>query len=161
MPKSRKGLTLPELLITFAVGAIVTGVAAPMLARSRDAYAVRGAKQEIFATFEAARSAGIQRGRPSRLLVQGNTVLAQVDTAPPGQPTVGQFTVRARSPLDTAYRVQLALAVASDTVIQFDARGLANPRLGHTARIRIATRRVVDSVCVSSFGQLLPNGCAP
>jgi len=161
MPKSRPGFTLPELLITFVIGAIVTGVAAPMLSRSRDRFAVRGAKQEIYAALEAARSAAMQRGRPARLFVRGNTVVAVVDTAPAGQPTVGTFIVLAPPPLDSAYRVQLALAVPSDTVIVFDSRGFANPRLGHTARIRVAGRVVVDSVCISSFGQLLPNGCAP
>jgi Tfp pilus assembly protein FimT len=160
-PISRPGLTLPELLITFAVGAIVASLSAPMISRSRDQFAVRGARNEVVTVIEAARAASVQRSRPARFIVRGNQVMAIVDTGGAGGAATGTFTVLRPQGLDTAYRVRLAVALPTDTLIAFDSRGFANPRLGHIARIRITGRVVVDSVCLTSFGQLLPKGCMP
>lgn len=158
---ARDGFTVPELLITFAIGAIVTAIATPAFSKARDRYSVRGARQELVATVEAARAAAVQRGRTSYFKVRGNTVLAVVDTAPPGGAVTGQYTVVADRPLDRGYNVVLTLATPADSQVTFDARGFANPRLGRMVRVRIVGRTFRDSVCLSNFGQLLPAGCVP
>ena len=158
---SRAGFSLPELLITFVIGGIVAALGTPVIARTRDAFAVRAARQNLVTTVEAARAAATQRGRTARFIVRGNAVLAVVDTAPPGQPAVGTLTVLAPQPFDVDYHVQLTLASAADSVVSYDARGFANPRVGHVARIVIVGRSNRDSVCLSSFGQILPSGCVP
>ena len=163
MTRLRRGFTIAELLVTLvlvvAIGAIVATIGTPMIARTRDMFAVRAARQEIVSVVEAARAGATQRGRPGRFIVRGNRVLAVVDTAPPGQLATGTFTVLAPQAFDVEYRVQLSLANPADTVVQYDARGFANPRLGHVARIIVVGRTTRDSVCLSNFGQLLPAGC--
>jgi hypothetical protein len=58
--------------------------------------------------------------------------------------------------------VTVTAADLADSVISFDARGLANPRLGADgARWVIARGTRKDSVCVSNFGMILPRGCTP
>jgi prepilin-type N-terminal cleavage/methylation domain-containing protein len=157
---ARRGVTLPELLITVIMVAIIASIATPKLARSRDSYAVRAARRELVATAEAARSAAIQRGRPSYLIVRGNTVLALVDTVTGGSAAI-RYPVRPATALDALYKVQLSLATPADSMIVYDARGFANPRLSRIARIRITGRLIKDSLCLTNFGQILPQGCTP
>lgn len=150
---------MSEVLIALVIGAIIASLATPALTKVRDAYAVRAARQEIVATVEAARAGAIQRGRPAQFIVRGNAVLAVVDTTPAGSPIVGKYTAAAPQAFDVAYRVTLAVGNPADTAVTYDGRGIANPRLGRVARIRIVSRTVRDSVCLSSFGQLLSAGC--
>lgn len=155
----RPGMTMPEVLITIAIGMIIMALAAPSLGRARDRYAVQSARREIAATLEAARAASVQRGHASRFYLRGNAVSAVADTAAPGQPVAGTIVVLAPPRFDQAYGVTLSAAVSGDTMIAFDARGFANPRIGHVARIIVAGRSKRDSVCISSFGQILPQDC--
>jgi prepilin-type N-terminal cleavage/methylation domain-containing protein len=161
LARDRSGFSLIEILITVAIGAIVASLGAPMIARTRDAFAVRAARRNLVNVVEAARGAATQRGRPARFIVRGNAVLAVVDTAPPGQPATGTLTVLSPQAFDVDYRVTVQLANPADSVVAYDARGFANPRLGHVARIRLVGRSTRDSVCLTNFGQLLPPGCLP
>ena len=152
-------MTMPEVLITIAVGMIIMSIAAPSLGKARDRYAVQTARREIAATVEAARGASVQRGHPAHFYVRGNAVVAIADTAAPGQAVTGTLVVLAPRRFDAAYGVTLSLANSADTAIAFDARGFANPRIGHVARIAVVGRSTRDSVCISSFGQVLPKDC--
>jgi Tfp pilus assembly protein FimT len=152
-------MTMPEVLITIAIGMIIMSIAAPSLGKARDRYAVRAARREIAATVEAARGAAVQRGHAARFFVRGNAVLAIADTAAPGQPTSGTLKILAPNRFDQAYGVTLSLAFPADTAIAFDSRGFANPRIGHISRIAVVGRATRDSVCISSFGQILPPDC--
>jgi len=152
---------MPELLITIAMAGIIASMAGSPLKRGRDAYAVRGARQEIGATIDAARAGAVQRGRTGRFVVRGNAVLAIVDTtATAGGQVVGTFTVLAPQDLKTAYGVTLTLATPADTLVAYDGRGFANPRLMRMARVIITKGSAKDSVCVTNLGQVLPRGCA-
>ena len=62
--------------------------------------------------------------------------------------------------LKTAYGVTLTLATPADTLVAYDGRGFANPRLMRMARVIITKGSAKDSVCVTNLGQLLPRGCA-
>jgi prepilin-type N-terminal cleavage/methylation domain-containing protein len=152
-------MTLPEVLITIAIGLILMSFAGPSLGRARDRFAVQAARREIAATVEAARAASVQRGHAARFFVRTHSVVAIADTAAPGQPTSGTLVVLAPRSFDQAYGVKLSLAYSTDTAIVFDARGFANPRLNHVMRIAIVGRSTRDSVCISSFGQVLPANC--
>jgi hypothetical protein len=58
--------------------------------------------------------------------------------------------------------VRLALRAGADTLITYDARGFATPRLtGRVARVIISKGTAKDSVCFSALGQVLRNGCRP
>lgn len=158
-PVSRPGMTMPEVLITIAIGMIIMALAVPSLGKARDRHAVQTARREIAATLEAARAASVQRGHPARFYVRGNAVVAIADTAAPGQPVSGTLVVLSPQRFDKAYGVTLSLAVNTDTLIAFDARGFANPRINHVMRIAVVGKAVRDSVCISSFGQALPQDC--
>jgi Tfp pilus assembly protein FimT len=154
-------MTMPEVLITIAIGMIVMGFAAPSLGKARDRYAVQAARREIAATLEAARGASVQRGHPARFFVRGDAVFAIADTAAPGQPTSGTLVVLAPQNFYKAYGVKLVPAVSGDTAIAFDARVFANPRIDHVMQIAVVGRQTRDSVCISRFGQILPSDCTP
>ena len=160
--RPRRGYTVAELLITLVIAGIAMSLAATPLAKARNAYAVRAARQEMTATLEAARSAAVQRGSTSRFVVRGNAVLALVDTAAgAGQAIAGTYTVLAPQRFDRAYGVTLTPGVAADTLVAYDARGMASPRLGRIARVVLRKGAAKDSVCVSNLGQILRNGCTP
>jgi hypothetical protein len=120
---------------------------------------VQAARRELGATLEAARAASVQRGHPARFYVRGDRVLAIADTAAPGAAVSGTLTVLAPQDFYKAYGVRLSLGNNADTAIAFDARGFANPRIGHVAKIVVVGRSTRDSVCISSFGQALPADC--
>jgi Tfp pilus assembly protein FimT len=152
---------MAELLIVISMAGIVAMMAGSPLRRGRDTYSVRAARQTITATLDAARSGAIQRGRTGRFVVRGNAVVAYVDTAATaGGPVSGQFTVLAPQDFFAAYGVKLSVATAADTLVAYDGRGFANPRLGRVARVIITKGTARDSVCVTNLGQVLPRGCA-
>jgi len=152
------GFTLVELLICLTLVGVLAALAGPPLAGLRGAQAVRGARGEVVATIEAARAAAVQRGRPARVVVRGNTMRALVDDG-----TTAGFVVVATADLHKEYGVVVSTGVRADTLIYFDARGLANPRLGRDARyvVQSVAGPQRDSVCVSNLGLLLPPGCVP
>jgi Tfp pilus assembly protein FimT len=147
-----------ELLIVLALAAIAGSLAGPSMRGLRGGQAVRGARGEVVATIEAARAAALQRGRLAWVVRSGNVLRAVVDT---GGPT-GRVVV-ATADLRQLYRAELSTAAAADDSVTFDGRGLANPRLGRTARyvIRAIGTAQADSVCISNLGLLLPPGCLP
>jgi Tfp pilus assembly protein FimT len=74
----RPGATLPDLIITLAVLAILTAMAAPRLMRARDAYAARAARDAAAALIEQTRVQAAARGT-ARLVVdpQRGTLVVQ------------------------------------------------------------------------------------
>ena len=55
--------------------------------------------------------------------------------------------------------MKLTLATAADSLVAYDGRGFANPRLLRVARVIITKGTAKDSVCVTNLGQVLPRGC--
>lgn len=60
-------------------------------------------------------------------------------------------------PLDSTLGVSL---YASDTILVFESRGFASPRLTNIGKVRISRTNSKDSVCVTVTGALMPRGCA-
>lgn len=155
----RGGFSLVELLITIAVAAVLLALVGPKTKAYRESSAVRGAKQELATAIEAARGAALQRSRTARVQIRTDSLLVTVDTGAIG----GSQRYRVLGPIrmDSQYVVSISAVVAGDSVITYDARGLANPRLLHTAIFRVRRGAALDSVCVSSLGMILPRGCTP
>ena len=65
---TRRGVTLPELVLTVALVAIVCGIAAPRVMRVANAAALREAKAEVHRALDAARGAAIRLGQPVELI---------------------------------------------------------------------------------------------
>ena len=99
--------------------------------------------------------------RAARVRIRTDSLLVTVDTGAPGAAATGRFTVLGPLRLDSQFVVTVTPADAGDTVIAYDARGLANPRVGHVARFVVARGTRKDSVCVTNLGMILPRGCAP
>ena len=135
---------------------VLLAAAGPRLGVVRSGQNVRSARVELAAVVDAARGAAIQRGRPARFILRGDTALAIVDDG-----SVGGFQVVRTAALGAMYKVDIAPRTTADSVVTFDGRGLARPRLGRIARFVISSTRTVqrDSVCVSSLGLLLPREC--
>ncbi|AHG93898.1 hypothetical protein J421_6363 (plasmid) [Gemmatirosa kalamazoonensis] len=160
-PFARSGFSLTELLIALVMASILATMAGSPLARARNAFAVRAVRQTITAVLDAARAGAVQRGRTGRFVVRGNAVLAYVDTvAIAGGSVVGTYTVMAPEDFLTAYGAKLSLASPGDTLVAYDGRGFANPRLGRIARVIITKGTAKDSVCITNLGQVMPRGCS-
>lgn len=157
----RSGFSIVELLLTVAVAGLLIVVAAPRFRAFRESSAVRGARLELATAIEAARGAAIQRSRPARVRIRTDGVLVTVDTGAPAAAATGRFTVLGPLRFDTAFATTITPTVPGDTIIAYDSRGLASPRLGHVARYVIARGAHRDSVCVSNLGMILPRGCTP
>jgi type II secretory pathway pseudopilin PulG len=150
-----------ELLLTIAVAGIMVAIAGPKARAFREGASVRSARQELATAIEAARAAAIQRSRPARVRIRTDSLLVTVDTGAPGGPATGRYTVLGPLRLDSAFSVTVAPALEGDSIISYDARGLANPRIGHVARFIVTRNDRKDSVCVSNLGMILPRGCKP
>ena len=159
--RRRAGFSMVELLLTIAVAGIMIAIAGPRARAFREGASVRSARQELTTAIEAARGAAIQRSRTARVHIRTDSLLVTVDTGAPGGPATGRYRVLGPLRLDSSFVVTLTPAIAGDTVISYDSRGLANPRIGHVARFVITRGNRSDSVCVSNLGMILPRGCAP
>ncbi len=159
--RGRFGFSMVELLLTIAVAGLMLVIAAPRARAFREASSVRGARQELATAIEAARAAAMQRSRPARVRIATAGVLVTVDTGAPGAPSTGRYTVLGPLRLDSAFSATVTAAFPADSVIAYDARGLASPRIGHVARYVVARGAHRDSVCVTNLGMILPRGCAP
>ena len=159
--RRRAGFSMVELLLVIAVAGIMIAIAGPRFRAFREGASVRGARQELATAIEAARGAALQRSRTARVRIRTDSLLVTVDTGAVGAAATGRYTVLGPLRLDSSFIVTVTPADPADTIISYDARGLANPRIGHVARfiVRRGTRK--DSVCVSNLGMILPRGCAP
>lgn len=153
-------MTFPELLVVLSLAAILGAIAGPRMVAFRDRSAMRSARLELAAAVEATRSAALQKGRPARLVARGDSVVVTVQVGPPGGAATGWLTVLTVPSLRRSYGASLALGDPRDSLLAFDARGLAAPRLDRTARLIVTKGGRRDSVCVSRVGLLLPRGCA-
>lgn len=149
---------MAELLICLALAGALAALAGPRVVALRGGQAVRGARGEVVAVVEAARAAALQRGRTARVEVRRDMLRALVDDG-----SSAGFVVVSTADLGREYAVRVLTGVPADTLVFFDGRGLASPRLGRTARLIVQARAggQRDSVCISNLGLLLPPGCVP
>ena len=111
------------------------------------------AREEIAAAVATARAAAVQKGRTATLRVSGNTMWVTVVTSNAGATT----TIVPVKSFSSLYNVSLA---ATDTIVTYDTRGFASPRLGGTAVFRIVGSSRRDSVCITTAGQIMPRSCS-
>jgi type II secretory pathway pseudopilin PulG len=147
-------------LIVFSIVGLLALVAGPRARAYRDTSAVRAARLEIVAVTEAARAAALQRGRTARVVYRLGVLTASVDTSAVGAATTASMVTLALQPLTSAYGVTVTTRSPADTLIGYDARGLADPRRSEDARLYVQRGGARDSVCVTQLGMILPRGCA-
>jgi len=151
--RSREGYTLTELLIVVTMVGALTLFALPkfsgLVARNK----LQAARDEITAAIATARASAVQKGRTATLRINNNRVWVTVVTDDAGT----TMTVVPMKSMMTLYNVSVA---ASDSIIHFDMRGFANPRLGATGVFRLLGGAKRDSVCITAAGQIMPRGCS-
>jgi type II secretory pathway pseudopilin PulG len=152
----RAGLTIPELLLGMAVVGTMLAMVAPSVNGIRTSAALRGSRQQLTAAFAAARSAAVQKGQIATLTMTGSQVTVSVRNGLTGTP------VRILGPLQLQESFGVALDPIGDTPTQvsFTPRGLLTPTPAGMLRYRLTINRMIDSVCLSTAGILLPRGCA-
>jgi prepilin-type N-terminal cleavage/methylation domain-containing protein len=146
---NRKGVTLIEVAVVVSLMGILAGIAYPSVASAMTKAGARSAQGSIVAYLARARSAAVQRGRPSRMVLAGNVVDVAIDSA-------GTFNSLGRVDLHTAYGASVS---ASQAVVQFDPRGFA---IGLTDPVEFTVRHgsAVRRVCVRRMGNVMAKGCS-
>jgi prepilin-type N-terminal cleavage/methylation domain-containing protein len=144
MSKLRAGFSIVELLVVFAVLAVVMAIGVPRFDYMRATSNVRSAKLQVTSAVATARATAVRRSRAARVVRTGNQirVVSDIDTVVP--PIA----------LDASYKVTLDVA---PTEIGYDARGLA--ALDSTVKFVLTRGTIRDSVCVTRAGAVMWEGC--
>ena len=154
--RGRIGFTVIEMLLVVGTLAVIFLISAPRLSAIRATTQLRAARQQLTAVFAAARVAALQKGKPSTVVLAGNsatvTVLSGLNFA--AVPVLGPIR------LDSALGVSMTAVAGSPTTIRWSARGLLTPVPAQTLMYQLRVGSRVDTVCVSTVGLILPKGCA-
>ena len=155
-PTARSGFSLIEMLVVLVLISAMAGIIAPRMRGYRERLNLDAARTQVESAVATARSAAIQKGFPAKLRIVNNqmTVVATVNSAGLTMVILGPVM------FDSSLGVRVQPAAVADSLITFEARGFASPRLAATGKFRITGTTRSDSVCVTVTGALLPRGCA-
>lgn len=154
---STAGFSLVELMIVVVITSMLALLAAPRFTALSERSALRSSRMQIEAAIATARASAIQKGRPATFWVTGSSFGVRVEINDAGATTVVIPTI----PLDSLHKVTLTrVGGVADSVIVFNSRGFASPRLSQTGRYRLTIGSRTDSTCVSTLGHILGQTCA-
>jgi prepilin-type N-terminal cleavage/methylation domain-containing protein len=157
MTRTRRGFSLPELMVVISIIGILTLMAMPKIRSFRSGNNLRSAKAQVASSLATARAAAIQKGRDARFIVQGNNLAVAVDT---GSASGFQgYVVLSNVPLADRYSASITLTNAADSVVSYDSRGFGSTGSGVQAKYILRVQNFVDSVCVSQLGLINKRGC--
>lgn len=162
--RTRRGFTLPEILIVVTMMGAMLGYGMPKMNQMRNRNRLRAARDELAAMISTARAAAIQKGRASRFNIVADSAFVTVDTTSvASQP---KLVVVANRQMQREYGVKLSHAKAGTTSwttasmnIPFDSRGFANTPDPEGEVILITGFQMRDSICVTHFGMVTKRGC--
>lgn len=138
--RSRRGFTLPEILIVIVMISVLALVAIPRFATANAKRHMESARMRVAASIATARAGAIQKGETVRFRIASNrvTVKASSDTTDLVSPV----------PLNTLYSV-----TTGNVTIDFSSRGFAN--LGSSLPIVLQRSGLSDdTVKVSKTGMV-------
>jgi len=149
---SRRGFTLPEILIVIVMISVLSIVAIPRFAVANGKRHMQSAKMRVAAAAATARAAAIQKGQQVRFMVKSSRVTV-IAITPPKDTTVLISPV----PLDTLYNVKASGTTFTSTsdslVVSFSSRGFAS--LDGAATITLKRSGVpTDSVVITKTGMV-------
>lgn len=134
------GFTLPQLLITIVVLALVTALAAPRFVRYQDALSVRAAALDVGSALARARLVAFQRA---------SKAAARFDTASVSLAVVSYADTIETRPLGALYGVSLAITRDSVTYAA-NAMGFG----ASNTRIIVARGLAAETLTVSRLGRV-------
>lgn len=141
---SRRGFTLPEILIVIVLISVLALVAIPRFASANGKRHMESARMRVAAALATARAAAIQKGQSVQFKITNNrvTVIASGTTTNLISPV----------PLDTLYKVTVG-NVSNPFTVDFSSRGFATTGGGN--KIRFSRTGVADdSLFVTTTGMV-------
>jgi prepilin-type N-terminal cleavage/methylation domain-containing protein len=139
---SRRGFTLPEILIVIVMISVLALVAIPRFASGNAKRHQESARMRVAAALATARAAAIQKGKQVTFQIKSNRVTVDAGAGD---------TLMARIPLDTLYDVKVS--PTSTISIVFNARGFTT--MSGSQRILLQRSGLADdSVVVTKTGMV-------
>jgi len=147
-PKSVRGFTLIEMLVSVAIGIVVAAIAVPTVNYVLSTYRLRAAVSSVTGAIQTTRYQAIQSGYAYQALFSkaNNTFQVQSD---PGH-TGNYANVGSAVPL-TGTGVPLVLG--ADTTLQFRPSGLVSATAGSTT-ITLSYGSKTETITVTSYGNV-------
>lgn len=156
--RTRRGFTLPEMMIAVVIMALLSLLAVPKFKTIRDRAKVSGARARVESAVATARAAAIHRGRLSLFMASGQWMSVWTQN-----PTT--FAWEQQVPwhqLDEVFPgVQMQIGGAGWWYVYYEPRGVtwSSAKPPGTLVFRLVGATTSDSVCVSRQGFILPRGC--
>ena len=157
MTRTRRGFSLPELLVVISIMGILTLIAMPKIRSFRSGNNLRSAKAQVASSLSTARAAAIQKSRQAVFVVRGNNLAVVVDTS--NAAGIQAMVVLSSVPLDDRYSATIAVRSAADSMVTYDSRGFGATGSGSRAVFVLTVQGLRDSVCVSQLGLINKTGC--
>lgn len=157
MTRSRRGFSLPELMVVISIMGILVLFAVPKIRTFRAGNNLRSAKAQVASSLATARAAAIQKGRQAVFVVRGNNLAVVVDTS--ATSGIQSLVVLSSVPIDDRYGATITLGAAADSNVFYDSRGFGSTGSGSRAKYVLRVQGMVDSVCVSPLGLINKKGC--
>jgi len=149
---SRRGFTLPEILIVIVMVSLLAIVAIPRFATANGKRHLESARMRIAAGLATARQAAIQKGEPVRFSIGSNYRVTVKRVA-----TTDTTDLITPVPLDTLYKVTVTLGGGFSLPfnVDYSARGFST-NLGSAAIVRLSRQGMssTDSVMVTTTGMV-------
>ena len=143
---TRRGFTLPELLIVIVMISLLALVAVPRFARANGRRHMESARMRVATGLATARAAAIQKGRNVTFRISAHRATVFMVTG------TDTLFLMSPVPLDTLYRVRAVLST-DPLLVDFSSRGFAN--LDNALTIGLQRAGVPnDSVVVTKTGMV-------
>jgi prepilin-type N-terminal cleavage/methylation domain-containing protein len=147
--RTRKGLSLAELLIVISIMGIMLGLGLPRFVSMTERAAVSSARDRVLSALNTARTTAVRRGATSTFNASTNEIWVTVDSAGTEVSIIGKISL-----LKTQ---KVTMATSGNTSkIQYNMRGLSSASSG---RIRLSRGTKSDSVCVTALGGATKLSC--
>jgi len=147
--RTQGGFSLAEMLVTIAIGGILTALAIPNFSQIRTTYRLRGATHEIFTALQRARITAIKENKRYRFSVSGSTYSVYSDANRDRTFTDGEI-VLTRDIHSTARDVSISTSATIDfatngTAVTAGTVTLSNGSQTKTVSVSLAGRVKINS----------------